>query len=87
MSCRKVALGLVVSGLVTVLAASMAFAQNPGGPGGGGGGRGGRGGFAFGLISIRSVPLESASFISSCTGNTPSDAPFSSITLTSFALI
>ena len=45
MSCRKMALGLVASGLVTVLAASMAFAQTPPAPGGpGGGGRPGRGG-------------------------------------------
>ena len=41
MSRSKLALGLVVSGLVTVLAAGMAFAQ-AGGGGGGGGGRGGR---------------------------------------------
>jgi Spy/CpxP family protein refolding chaperone len=38
------ALGLVVSGLVTVLAASMAFAQAPAAPGGGTGGPGGGGG-------------------------------------------
>ena len=36
MSRRKLVLGLVVSGLVTMLAAGMAFAQA-----GGGGGRGG----------------------------------------------
>jgi Spy/CpxP family protein refolding chaperone len=42
MSCRKVVLGLVVSGLVTAFAASMAFAQAPAAPGGPGGGGGGR---------------------------------------------
>jgi hypothetical protein len=43
MTYRKVALGLVVSGLATVLAAGMAFAQAGGGGGGGGfGGGGGR---------------------------------------------
>jgi hypothetical protein len=45
MSHRKAVLGLVVSGLVTVLAAGMAFAQAGGGGGGGGGGGRGRGAF------------------------------------------
>ncbi len=46
MSHRKVALGLIVAGLVTLLATTgVAFAQAGGGGGGGGGGRGGRGNF------------------------------------------
>ena len=49
MSCRKLVLGLVVGGLVTVFAASAAFAQTPPVTGGAGagtaGGRPGRGGF------------------------------------------
>jgi hypothetical protein len=42
MSCRRMALGLVLGGLVTVLAAGTAFAQTPPAPGGGGAGGGGR---------------------------------------------
>jgi Spy/CpxP family protein refolding chaperone len=44
MSCRKAVLGLVVTGLVTVLTAGMAFAQAGGGAGTGGGGGGFGGG-------------------------------------------